>query len=57
LVRDELKKAYTDPDLQQKLAILALEPAWLSGAELSQRIEADTAKWMDLFKSAGAKAE
>jgi tripartite-type tricarboxylate transporter receptor subunit TctC len=57
LVRDELKKAYADPELQQKLAILALEPAWLSGAELSQRIEADTAKWMDLFKSAGAKAE
>src|SRR5215831_6099938 len=57
LVRDELKKAYADPELQQKLAILALEPAWLSGAELSQRIEADTAKWMDLFKSAGAKVE
>jgi tripartite-type tricarboxylate transporter receptor subunit TctC len=56
LVRDELKKAYADPELQQKLAILALEPAWLSGAELSQRIEADTAKWVDLFK-AGAKAE
>jgi tripartite-type tricarboxylate transporter receptor subunit TctC len=57
LVRDELKKAYADPDLQQKLATLALEPAWLSAAELSQRIEADTAKWMDLFKSAGAKTE
>jgi tripartite-type tricarboxylate transporter receptor subunit TctC len=57
LLRDELKKAYADTDLQQKLAILALEPAWLSGAELSQRIEADTAKWMDLFKSAGVKAE
>src|SRR5262245_33794473 len=57
LVRDELKKAYADPDLQQKLAALALEPAWLSSAELSQRIEADTAKWMDLFKSAGDKAE
>ena len=57
LVRDELKKAYADPDLQQKLATLALGPAWLSSAELSQRIEADTAKWMDLFTSAGAKAE
>ena len=57
LVRDELKKAYADPNLEQKLAVLGLEPAWLSGAELSQRIEADTAKWMDLFKSAGAKAE
>jgi tripartite-type tricarboxylate transporter receptor subunit TctC len=57
LVRDELKKVYADRDLEQKLATLALEPAWLSGTELSQRIEADTAKWMDLFKSAGAKAE
>src|SRR5262249_4675074 len=57
LVRDELKKAYADQELQEKVAILAFEPAWLSGAELSQRIEADTARWMDLFKSAGAKVE
>ena len=57
MVRDELKKAYADPDFEHKLAVLGLEPAWLSDAELSQRIEADTAKWMDLFKSAGAKAE
>jgi len=56
-LHDELKKAYADPELQQKLAILALDPAWLSGAELSRRIETDTAKWMDLFKSAGARAE
>ena len=52
-----LRRLMPDPDLQQKLATLALEPAWLSSAELSQRIEADTAKWMGLFKSAGAKAE
>jgi tripartite-type tricarboxylate transporter receptor subunit TctC len=51
-LHDELKKAYADPELQQKLAILALDPAWLSGAELSRRIETDTAKWMDLFKVA-----
>ena len=53
---DELKKAYADPELQEKLAILALDPAWLSGAELSRRIETDTAKWMDLIKAAN-KAE
>jgi tripartite-type tricarboxylate transporter receptor subunit TctC len=52
LIHDELKKAYADPELQQKLATLALNPAWLSGAELSQRIETDTAKWMDLIKAA-----
>ena len=56
VLHDELKKAYADPDLQQKLAILALDPAWLSGAELSRRIEADTAKWTDLIKAAN-KAE
>jgi tripartite-type tricarboxylate transporter receptor subunit TctC len=55
-LHDELKKAYADPELQQKLAILALDPAWLSGAELSRRIETDTAKWMDLIKAAN-KAE
>jgi tripartite-type tricarboxylate transporter receptor subunit TctC len=56
LIQDELKKAYADPKLQQKLATLALEPAWLSGAELSRRIETDTAKWMGLIKAAN-KAE
>jgi tripartite-type tricarboxylate transporter receptor subunit TctC len=56
LLHDELKKAYADPELQQKLATLALDPAWLSGAELSRRIEADTAKWTDLIKAAN-KAE
>jgi tripartite-type tricarboxylate transporter receptor subunit TctC len=56
VLHDELKKAYADPELQQKLATLALDPAWLSGAELSRRIEADTAKWTDLIKAAN-KAE
>jgi len=56
LLHDELKKAYADPDLQRKLAILALDPAWLSGAELSRRIETDTTKWMDLINAAN-KAE
>jgi tripartite-type tricarboxylate transporter receptor subunit TctC len=56
LLHDELKKAYADPELQQKLATLALDPAWLSGAELSRRIETDTAKWTDLIKAAN-KAE
>jgi tripartite-type tricarboxylate transporter receptor subunit TctC len=55
-LHDELKKAYADPELQQKLAILALDPAWLSGAELSRRIETDTVKWTDLIKAAN-KAE
>src|SRR5262249_39957471 len=57
LVRNELKKAYADPDLQQKLATRAVEPAWSPGAELPKGIEADTAKWVDLFKWAGARGE
>jgi tripartite-type tricarboxylate transporter receptor subunit TctC len=57
VLHDELKKAYADPELQQKLATLALDPAWLSGAELSRRIEADTAKWTDLIKAANVKPE
>jgi tripartite-type tricarboxylate transporter receptor subunit TctC len=56
LLHDELQKAYADPELQQKLATLALDPAWLSGAELSRRIETDAAKWADLIKAAN-KAE
>src|SRR5262249_60195543 len=33
LVRDELKKAYADPNLEQKLAVLGLAPACVSAAE------------------------
>jgi tripartite-type tricarboxylate transporter receptor subunit TctC len=57
LLHDEFKKVYADPELQQRLAILSIDPAWLSGSELSRRIETDTVKWTNFIKAANIKAE
>jgi tripartite-type tricarboxylate transporter receptor subunit TctC len=56
-LHDELNKVYADPELQQKLAVLGLEPEWMSSAELSQRIKSDTAKWAELIKATNIKAD
>jgi tripartite-type tricarboxylate transporter receptor subunit TctC len=52
----EFKKIYADPELQNKLISIGLEPTWISGAELSQRIAADLKKWRDLMSLAGIHA-
>jgi len=51
-LRDEMKAVYSDEALQQKLAAMAIDPAWLSAAELSRAIAVDTAKWTDFIKAA-----
>jgi tripartite-type tricarboxylate transporter receptor subunit TctC len=55
VLHDALKQAYGDPDLQQKLGILGLDPAWVSGAELSRMIGADAAKWKEFIKATNIK--
>src|SRR5262249_28567060 len=40
----EFKKIYADSELQQKLSSLGLEPTWIPGPELSQRIAVDSKK-------------
>jgi tripartite-type tricarboxylate transporter receptor subunit TctC len=57
LLHNELSKNYADPELQQKLLPLGLDPEWMSGADVSQRIETDSAKWRDFIKAAGIKFE
>jgi tripartite-type tricarboxylate transporter receptor subunit TctC len=53
----EFKKIYADPELQHKLSSLGLEPIWMSGPELSQRIATDLKKWHDLMTLAGIRAD
>jgi tripartite-type tricarboxylate transporter receptor subunit TctC len=59
-VRDKLaaefKKIYADPELQHKLLSLGLEPTWISGPDLAQRIASDLKKWHDLMALAGIHA-
>jgi tripartite-type tricarboxylate transporter receptor subunit TctC len=55
-LNDELRWAYADSELQQKLAVVGIEPAWLSAAELSQVIETDSAKWIEFIKATNIKA-
>jgi len=52
----EFKKIYADPELQHKLLSLGLEPTWIAGPELSQRIAAGLKKWHDLMVLAGIHA-
>ena len=56
-LRDELKEVYADPDLQQRLADLGLDPEWMSGAELTRKIKGDTARWAQFIKAANIKPE
>ena len=42
--------------MKQKLLSVGLEPNWIPGSELSQKIAADLKKWHDLMALAGIHA-
>lgn len=48
----EFNKIYADPELQHKLSSLGLEPTWIPGPELSQRIAVELKKWRNLMAAA-----
>jgi tripartite-type tricarboxylate transporter receptor subunit TctC len=52
----EMKKIYDDPEVKQKLLSVGLEPNWIPGTELTQRIAADLKKWHDFMTVAGIHA-
>lgn len=49
----EFKSIYADAELQKKLTSIGLDPTWIPGPELSQRIASDLKKWHDVMASAG----
>jgi tripartite-type tricarboxylate transporter receptor subunit TctC len=57
LLEEEIKEISADPDLQRKLLDMGLAPELTSGADLSQRIAADTVKWRNLMAVANIRAE
>jgi tripartite-type tricarboxylate transporter receptor subunit TctC len=54
-VRSESLKALADPEMQKKLAAIALEPVGSTGAETRAAIAADIPKWAKVIKEAGIK--
>jgi len=57
MLRNELKKISADAELKSKLAAIGLEPTWISGPALSERIAKDIAKWRDVITTANVHAE
>jgi tripartite-type tricarboxylate transporter receptor subunit TctC len=56
-LNEAIRAVYSDKDLQQKLAGMGIEPAFLSPRELSQLIAADTIKWTHFIKAAHIAAD
>jgi tripartite-type tricarboxylate transporter receptor subunit TctC len=57
VLESALKKIFADVELQRRLIPLGLDPAWKSGADLSQRIASDTVRWGELIKAANIRQE
>jgi tripartite-type tricarboxylate transporter receptor subunit TctC len=51
-LRDEFKKISAEPDIQAKLTAIGLQPQWLGGHDLAQRIATDTVKIHDFMTAA-----
>ena len=56
-LRDELNSVYRDTELQEKLAIMGLDPVWQSSAKLTETIKNDLTKWAEFIKATKFKAE
>lgn len=56
-LRQVLRKAYDDPAVRGHLADAGIEPMWLDGAAVQQRIAADLAKWRGVIEAAHIKIE
>jgi tripartite-type tricarboxylate transporter receptor subunit TctC len=54
-LQDEVNAVYRDDELQQKLTVLGMDPAWRSSAELAQAIKNDSVKWMEFIKATNIK--
>jgi tripartite-type tricarboxylate transporter receptor subunit TctC len=57
MLRDAFKKISADPDIESRLPPLGVMPAWISGADLAERIARDTRKWREFIAAANIKAE
>lgn len=56
-LRAELKRTYDDPEVRKRLESVGMDPLWLEPAQVTAAIDRDIAKWRDVVKKAGVKAE
>ena len=56
-LRNDLRRVWEDRDTRERLGVLGIDMIWLEGAELSQRVDADIAKWAAVVKTGNIKAE
>lgn len=52
---DQINRALSDPDIQQKLSTLGLESSQSNAAQFGEFIDAEMRKWSQVIKAAGIK--
>jgi tripartite-type tricarboxylate transporter receptor subunit TctC len=57
LIKTDLRKTWEDKDVRERLGAMGMDLIWLEGAELTRRVDADLAKWSNVVKTAGIRAE
>jgi tripartite-type tricarboxylate transporter receptor subunit TctC len=57
LIKSDLRKTWEDKDLRERLGAMGIDMIWLEGAELTRRVDADLAKWSNVIKTAGIRAD
>jgi tripartite-type tricarboxylate transporter receptor subunit TctC len=54
---DEFNKVFADAELQQRMVTMGIDPAWLSGFELSRTTAKDVATWAEFIKAANITSD
>ncbi len=54
-LEDQIHRALSDPDIEQKLSALGLESRQSNAAQFGEFIDAETQKWSQVIKAAGIK--
>ena len=57
LIKSDLRKTWEDKDVRERLGAMGIDMIWLEGAELTRRVDADLAKWSNVIKTAGIRAD
>ena len=57
LIKTDLRKTWEDKDVRERLGAMGMDLIWLEGAELTRRVDADLAKWSNVVKTAGIRAD
>jgi tripartite-type tricarboxylate transporter receptor subunit TctC len=56
-IKTDLRKTWEDKDVRERLGAMGMDLIWLEGAELNRRVDADLAKWSNVVKTAGIRAD